>query len=366
MGAAALWACARRGWNTLGIEQFPLVHDRGSSHGHSRIIREAYYEHPSYVPLVRQAFDRWREIEQLAHKPLLTRCDCANIGRPDSDIVRGVELAAATHQLPVESWNAGRLKASIPALTVPDDFVAIIENNAGWLKVEDCVRSMLTLAVQNQATIVSEEKVINWQSNPTHIEVQTGQSTYRADRLIITAGPWASKMISDLRLPLHIMRQIQWWFTPPAESAETFTKRHLPIFMVEADEGHFYGIPSEAGPGVKIAQHYGEPELTSPEEIDRTVTEQDLSSIRSFLSLYIPRLADAPVAQHAVCMYTLSPDRHFVIDKHPHHDRVAIACGFSGHGFKFAPVVGEMLAGLSERRQPDSSQNLFKISRLLT
>lgn len=365
MGSAAAWACAQRGQSVLGLEQFPLVHQQGSSHGYSRIIREAYYEHPAYVPLVRQAYECWATIEQLINKSLLTPCQCANIGRPDSEIIKGVKRAASEHNLAVEHWSAEQLQANIPALRVPDDYVALVETNAGWLKVEDCVRSMQTLAIHQGAKLHSSEKVLSWACNDSHVTVTTDHATYLANHLIVTAGPWSNQMLTDLGLPLRIMRQLQLWFTPPVHDANHFRLPHLPIFMVETPTGYFYGIPSDAGPGIKIAQHYGAPELTSPEQIVRHTTEYDLKPIRTFLQAYMPNLADAILAESAVCIYTLSPDRHFIIDRHPHYDRVALACGFSGHGFKFVPVVGEMLADLLEGMVNQDVSDLFSIQRLI-
>lgn len=365
MGAAATWACTQRHHHVLGIEQFDLVHALGSSHGQSRIIREAYYEHPAYVPLVREAFQRWRELEQRAQIPLLTRCDCANIGRPTSEIVQGVERAAAEHHLSVERWNADQIRTSIPALSVPDDYVALVEANAGWIKVESAVHSCLRVAQSQGATLHAQERVISWTENSSHVEVITDKDTYTARHLIISAGPWAGQVLSGLELPLRVMRQLQLWFTPPEKVVHQFSKRLLPIFMVDTSSSHFYGIPTEAGDGVKIAQHYGQPELNSPQEIHRQITDADIVPIRKFLTDFMPDLASAPLASSAVCIYTLSPDRHFIIDRHPHHGRVALACGFSGHGFKFAPVVGEMLADLLEGKERLETQSLFSISRFL-
>ncbi len=363
MGCAAAWACSARGHRVLGLEQFPLVHDQGSSHGQSRIIREAYYEHPAYVLLVQEAFQRWESLEETTSQTLLTRCACANIGPPGSEIIQGVQRAANEHHLSIETWNAQTIRQNIPAMSVPDDFVAVVESNAGWLKVEECVRSMQKVARQRGATLNEQERVISWSASANHVEVITDRDQYAAERLIITAGPWAAQALVELNLPLRVMRQLQLWFTPPSVNALQYAAPHLPIFIIDTPDGHFYGIPSQAGSGVKIAQHYGAPELLSPEEINRSLNDQDLRPVRQFLHNYLPALAQSPLASHAICIYTLSTDRHFIIDHHPQHQRVALACGFSGHGFKFAPVIGEMLADLLENKVREQTQSLFSINR---
>ncbi|HQR06159.1 MAG TPA: N-methyl-L-tryptophan oxidase [Gemmatales bacterium] len=363
MGSAATLACVQRGQTVLGLEQFPLVHDQGSSHGHSRIIREVYYEHPAYVPLVQEAFHRWNALEEQTGQSLLTRCACANMGPPESEIIQGVQRAADDHRLSIETWDAQAIRSNIPAITVPDDFVAVVEANAGWLRVEECVRNMHQLASRLGATLRDQERVTSWKCTPQHVEVVTNKDSYQAGHLIITAGPWAGQMLTELGLPLRVMRQQQLWFTPPEALASQFAAPELPIFMIDTAKGHFYGIPSQAGPGVKIAQHYGAPELLSPDGIHRSFSDHDLVPVSQFLHNYLPALVPMALAASAVCIYTLSPDRHFIIDRHPHHERVALATGFSGHGFKFAPVIGEMLADLLENKVRKDTQRLFAINR---
>lgn len=363
MGSAAAWSAVQRGKRVLGIEQYPLVHDHGSSHGQSRIIREVYYEHPAYVPLVKDAFQLWEKLEQRTQQSLMTRACCANIGTSSSEIIKGTLSAAKVHQLDHEVWSAKELRLNFPVLQVSDEYCAVVEKQAGWLAVERCVRAMLDLASQSGAELHCEEQVLAWHSKPRNIEVETSQATYYADQLIITSGPWASGLLASLQLPLRIMRQVQMWFRPPGSLQKQFSTPQFPIFILDSAEGSFYGLPSDAGLGVKVAQHYGAPELFQPSDIDRKLHPEDLSPVRQFLSNHLPTLAQAELSQHAVCIYTLSPDRHFIIDLHPDDSRVALACGFSGHGFKFAPVVGEMLLDLLERRYRNETKQLFSIQR---
>jgi sarcosine oxidase len=359
MGSAAAEACARAGRKVLGLEQFDFVHDRGSSHGQSRIIREVYYEHPAYVPLVQEAFQRWVDLEQRAGVRLLTRCPCANIGPPDSEIIRGVQAATRAHGLAAETWDARTLRERLPQFTLPNDYVTVVEVNAGWLQVEDCVRAQLEQARLHGAELHEQERVITWTSRGASIEVRSERDVYHAANLIITAGPWAGEVLRDLGLPLKVMRQLQLWFTPPP--SEPFRAPAFPIFIVDTPDGAYYGIPADAGPGVKLAQHYGAPELDRPEQIDRTITDSDVEPIRMFQQRHLPALAGAPLTAAAVCIYTLTPDRHFLIDRHPDHNNVVLAAGFSGHGFKFAPVIGAILGDLSGHRNPQRELELFKL-----
>lgn len=363
MGSAAAWSAAQRGKKVLGLEQFNLVHDQGSSHGQSRIIREVYYEHPGYVPLVKEAFQRWESLEQSTQQQLLFRTRCANIGMSTSDIIVGTLNAAKAHHLDHEIWDAKQIQLNFPALRVEDDYCAVVENRAGWLAVEKCVDAMLDSARNLGASLHNQEEVIDWNCHKSHVEVRTSKSLYTTDQLIITSGPWASRLLNSLRLPLRIMRQVQLWFTPPTDQEEKFRSPEFPIFILDTPHGSFYGLPSDAGIGVKVAQHYGAPELHSPSDVDRQLLTEDLIPVRRFLRAHLPALAESPLSHHAICIYTLSPDRHFVIDSYPNDSRVALACGFSGHGFKFAPVVGEMLLELLDGKCREETKQLFSIAR---
>lgn len=365
MGSAAAWSACQRGKRVLGLEQYHLVHDQGSSHGQSRIIREVYYEHPAYVPMVKKAFQYWEQLEKHSQQSLLTRTRCANIGTVSSEIIAGTLHAVKTHQLDHEIWDSEEIQRQFPALCVTDNYCAVVENHAGWLAVERCVKAMLDCATLLGAHLHNQEQVLEWNRRPGHIEVKTSKASYSTDQLIITSGPWASSLLTSLKLPLRVMRQVQLWFTPPSKLYDQYCTPKFPIFILDTPDGSFYGLPCNAGLGVKVAQHYGATETMLPEDIDRSLLMEDLTPVRRFLSKHIPSLADADLCQHAVCIYTLSPDRHFIIDLHPEDSRVAIACGFSGHGFKFAPVIGEMLLDLLDGRQHVQTNQLFSVLRFL-
>lgn len=346
MGSAACFELARRGRRVLGLEQFPLVHARGSSHGQTRIIRTAYYEHPAYVPLLRRAFERWYDLEQLTGRHLLTECRCLNVGPETSELVEGVRASVREHALAAEELTGDEIGQRFPALRFLGSFVGILEANAGFLAVEECVRAHIDAAIALGAIIKAEEVVRDWKPTAAGVEVTTQKGTYQAEKLIVTAGAWATKLLADMGVPLAVMRQTLLWFDA-GSGAAAFRRDEFPIFIADVPGGPFYGLPAIDRFGVKVARHYGAPELPDPDGVDWDVREADVAAMRPLIDTYLPGLGALTMGQ--VCMYTLTPDRHFVIDHHPRWPQVAVACGFSGHGFKFAPVVGEIVADLAER-----------------
>jgi sarcosine oxidase len=362
MGSAALFELARRGRSVLGIEQFGLVHDRGSSHGQTRIIRKAYAEHPDYVPLLRRAYDRWYELEQLQGRRLFTECGCLQIGRPQSSLVAGVLASATTHGLPIEMLGREQVHRRYPAFRLDEDMVAVLEHEAGFLDVEECVRAHIDQARIFGAEVRCGEPVHSWEAGPEQVTVRTDAGVYHAAHLVLTAGPWAPRLLAAWGAPLRVMRQVPLWF-------ETREPRRLrrdvfPTFIVDTGLEHYYGFPAINPLGLKVARHYGAPELESPEQIERTVTVADVKPVSLFLQQYLRGAALSYMTWSGqVCTYTLTPDRHFIVDRHPEHANVVIAAGFSGHGFKFASVIGEIMADLVESGRTSLPIELFRIDR---
>ncbi|VTR94534.1 methyltryptophan oxidase : Monomeric sarcosine oxidase OS=Streptomyces sp. (strain KB210-8SY) GN=soxA PE=1 SV=2: DAO [Gemmata massiliana] len=360
MGSAACFELARRGRRVLGLEQFPLVHARGSSHGHTRIIRTAYAEHPSYVPLARRAFEKWYELEQLTGRHLLTECPCLNAGPPGSEHVEGVRASVRAHDLAAEELTGAEINRRYPAFHFPGDFVGVIEQAAGFLFVEECVRAQIDSAVSFGAEIHAEEAVRAWKVVGDGVEVTTDRGTYRAAKLVIAAGAWATKLLATIGVPLRVMRQVLLWFAAGARP-ELFRRDRFPLFIADVPGVPFYGLPAVDPFGAKVARHYGAPELPDPDGVSWDVSASDVEVMRENLAAMLPGLGAFTKGQ--VCMYTVTPDRHFVIDQHPEFPQVSVACGFSGHGFKFAPTVGEILADLAERRNTAHDISLFSARR---
>jgi sarcosine oxidase len=360
MGSAAACELARRGRRVLALEQFALGHDRGSSHGHTRIIRKAYHEHPDYVPLVCRAYERWYDLEQRQGTRLLTECPCLTIARADSTMIAGLRASAQQHHLPVETFSPAELRRQFPAFRFGDEYLGVLERSAGFLYVEECVQAHACEAVRLRATIQDNETVVSWTANEREVSVQTTAERYTAARLVITAGPWAGQMLAKHGALLRVMRQVVQWFGTRDDAQ--FRRDVFPLYVADTPEGPFYGFPVLNANGAKVARHYGAPELMHPSEIERTIKPEDEEVIRAFLREHVPMI-DGPCRRASVCIYTLSPDRHFIIDLHPDHANVALAAGFSGHGFKFASVVGEILADFTDYARTELPIGMFRLSR---
>lgn len=360
MGSAAAFELARRGRRVLGLEQFSLAHDRGSSHGLTRVIRKAYYEHPSYVPLLRRAYERWYDLEQRQGRRLFVECGVLSLGRADTELVSGVRRAAQEHHLPVEELSSADLRRRYPVFQFGEDCVGFLERDAGFLQVEDCVVAHAEEARRLGAELRAGETVHSWEATAKGVLVQTDGGKYTAERLIVTAGAWASRALADLGLPLTVLRKILCWYATKDDSL--FRRDRFPIYMAEVPEGMFYGFPVLDGNGHKVARHDGGATVADPSALDRTISPADQAECLPFLERYLPA-ATGPVRFGRICMYTVTPDHHFAIDLHPHHSNVAIAAGFSGHGFKFCSVVGEILADLVEKGSTPLPIEMFRLGR---
>jgi sarcosine oxidase len=247
--------------------------------------------------------------------------------------------------LPVESLSASERHRRYPQFKFGDDYHGVLERSAGFLYVDDCVRTLLDEAARLGATLCAGEPVMEWTAGAGAIEVRTPRRRATAARLIITAGPWALRLLEKCGWPLTIMRQVPMWFEPHEPSR--FRRDVFPIYIAETSLGYFYGLPAIDPSGAKVAEHYGAPELADVADIRREIAAADEERVRCFLRMHLPAL-DGPCRRASVCIYTLTPDRHFIIDTLPDNPGVAVACGFSGHGFKFAPAVAEVLADLAE------------------
>lgn len=346
MGSAAAYALASRGARTLGIEQFTAPHDHGSSHGGSRMIRQAYFESPDYIPLVLRAYELWRQLESDSGARLLHITGGLTLGAPGGVLVPRTAAAAREHSIPFETFDAADVRRRFPAVTPLVGDVAVLEPKAGYLLPEDCIRAHLQLAARAGAQLQFEEKVLEWSVSGERVLVRTARDTYEANHLIITAGPWAGEIFHDL-LPLRVTRQVMAWFTPRG-GVGPFLPDRFPVFLMEnAGESPSYGLPAIDGPGggMKVAIH-GSDEVCTPVTVDRTIRPADIDHIRRLLTPRIPAL-EGELLRAQTCLYTATPDESFVIGPHPQAENCTIACGFSGHGFKFAPVVGEVLADLA-------------------
>jgi sarcosine oxidase len=346
MGAAACFQLASRGLRVLGIEQFDIPHDRGSSHGESRMIRSAYYEEPRYVPLLRRAYELWDELEALSGEKILYRAGGLYMGPPAGTLVKGAALSAAAHGLAHEKLTIEEQRRRWPQFVVPRDWGAIYETEAGFLLPETIIETYAQLARARGAEIHPREVVRAWRASDRECVATTDRGEYRAAILIFTGGAWTAKLVTDLGVKLHVTRQVLGWVAPHAP--ELFKLGALPAWAIDSlDGGVYYGFPTlPTSRGFKLAHHHPSDQAFDPDNPSREPRAEDEADFRPCLQQYIPR-ANGPVVQMRICMYTNSPDHNFIIDRHPQHANVTIACGFSGHGFKFASVIGEILADLA-------------------
>ncbi len=359
MGSAAAYHLARRGKRVLGLEQFTSAHDRGSSHGRSRIIRQSYIEGPEYVPLLLRAYELWRELELQTGRELLRITGGLMIGRPESATVAGSLASAREHGLPHWMWDAATVRAMTP-FTPRDDEVALFDPAAGALFPEECILAHALCASNRGAELRFETPVTGWRVAGDGVEVEAGGERFTADRLIVTAGAWAGKLLADLGLPLVPERNVLYWFWPK-ENVERFRSDQLPVFIWEKLGHAFYGLPILREEGVKVGFHHSGI-VANPDRLDRRVDRLEIAAIRACLRQSIAGLDGEPELT-AVCMYTNTPDEQFAVGLHPRHPQVAIAAGFSGHGFKFASVMGEILADLAIEGRTRHPLDLFRLDR---
>lgn len=364
MGSSACFHLARRGLSVLGIEQFAIAHDRGSSHGQSRMIRMAYYEHPDYVPLLRRAYELWDELQAAAGQSLLFRTGGLYLGPPDGGLISGSLASAKQHGLPHHRMSHEELADRHPQFRMPSQWQALFEPAAGFVLPEATVAANVRLAERHGASIRTQERVLGWTGDGTSgdVVVTTSKGEYRARRLVIAGGPWAMKLLPMLKVPLVVTRQVLGWVRPSA--LDPFSLGDFPVWAAENPDGTLqYGFPVLPGETtLKVAWH-GAGRPTDPDTVDRTTHGDDVATFLPTLPHLLPAAA-GPVAEMRVCLYTNSPDHHFIVDQLPNDPRVTIACGFSGHGFKFATVLGEVLADLAERGRSPHPIGFLSLSRL--
>lgn len=349
MGSAAACHLARRGQRVLGLERFTPAHDRGSSHGRSRVIRQAYFEDPAYVPLVLRAYELWGEAEQATGRDLLLITGALMIGAPDSEVVAGSLRSAREWGLDHELLDAGELQRRFPIFAPTADTVALYEGQAGVVRPEAAVEAHLALAAGAGADLRFEEPVLAWEADSSGdgVAVTTERGIERAGRLVLCPGAWAPDVLAGLGVPLTVERQLQFWFQPSGE-ADAFLPGRYPVWVWDGGgDGQPYSLPAIDGleGGVKAAW-FRHGRTCTPDTIDRRVTAAEVGEMAEMLRTRVP-LLPGRFLRAVACMYTNTPDQHFVVTLHPAYPQVAVACGFSGHGFKFAPVIGEILADLA-------------------
>jgi len=361
MGSAAVAHLARRGVRVLGLEQYDIPHDRGSSHGLSRIIRLAYFEHPAYVPLLHRAYELWWALEREVQERLLIITGSLDIGTVDSTVFGGALKAAQFHHLVHEVLEPAALRRRFPGYGLQAPLLGLYQPQGGLLAAERCIVAHVTSALRHGAHIHGREALQDWENRGDSIVVHTSRGTYQAQRLVLTAGAWMHRLLAQYKGTLQPERQVMIWMQPrlPAH----FQIDAFPVFNMAVEEGTFYGLPIYSIPGFKLARwHHLEQAIDDPARMDRDCHPEDEAILRTFVRRYFPD-GDGPTLSMHTCLFTNTPDTHFVIDAHPDYPHVFIAGGFSGHGFKFCSVVGEILADLAHDGRTRHDVSLFRAAR---
>ncbi len=363
MGSATAYHLARRGRRVLGLEQFDVPNDMGSSHGVTRIIRLAYYEHPSYVPLLRRSYELWRELQREAGEPLLYITGSIDAGPPGSPVFAGSLRSCVEHDLPHEILTGAELNRRFPGYRLPDDTEALLQPEGGFLLPERCIVAHVEAAQRHGAEIHGREPVLDWQSTGNGVRVRTSRGVYEAERLLLTAGAWAGSLASRLASLTSPERQVLAWLQP--RRLELFHPDRFPVFNLLVEEGRYYGFPVFGVPGFKFGRYHHREEQVDPDRLDRECHPEDEEILRSFAERYFPDGA-GPTMALKTCMFTNSPDEHFIVDVDPAEPNVIYAAGFSGHGYKFCSVIGEIMADLATSGSTRHDIGLFRLDRFAT
>ncbi|MEE3001955.1 MAG: N-methyl-L-tryptophan oxidase [Planctomycetota bacterium] len=363
MGSSACYHLARRGVKVLGLEQHSIPHDLGSSHGQSRMIRCAYYEHPDYVPLLLRSWTLWEELQQEAGRDLLFATGGLYMGPAGCEFVEASRQAASEHGLAHESLDHAQLADRFPQFQLPENFIGMHETRAGFLVPEWCIEDHVRLAREHGADIREGEPVVDWSAGPNSVQVQTRSGTCEASHLVLSAGAWMPSL-SRADLPLQVTRQVLGWMHP--DDPRALALGSLPVWAIDTPGvGQLYGFPMAGdaglpGPvGFKVAMHAAG-EVDDPGTINREAGPGDEASFLEHVTNWIPA-AGSRIETMRTCMYTNSSDEHFIIDAHPENERVTLATGFSGHGFKMSSVLGEILADLSTDGRTDHPVDFLRV-----
>jgi len=360
MGSAAVYHLAKRGVDVLGIERFDVPHAQGSSHGITRIIRVPQFEDPAYVPLVRRSLDLWKGLEEEHANQLFYETGTLDFGPPDGEVFAGSKESCEVHGIDHAVLTGRDLTERLGGYDVPEEYRAVYQPDGGFLHSEQCIVAHAEAAHAEGATVKARERVVDWDADESGVRVSTDRDDYHAETLLTTAGAWTGSLFPALGEYLAPERQVLGWFQPtdPGE----FTLEEFPVFVADVPEGNYYGFPVFEVPGFKIGKHHHQGETGTPVQVRREPTQEDESILREFARQYVPA-GTGPTMQLATCMYTNTPDRDFILDHHPDHANVVVGAGFSGHGFKFASVVGEVLADLTLDGESDHPVELFELSR---
>jgi sarcosine oxidase len=362
MGSAVVYHVSARGRTVLGLEQSNIPNDLGSSHGINRIIRMAYAEDPCYVPLLRRAYQLWRELGRTAHERLLYVTGGVDIGHYESWIIQGSMAACKAHKLKHEVLSAAQVRKRFPGFQLPKDLVAVYQSDAGFVLSERSIVAHVSAALRLGAEVHARERVLRWDVSNRGVTVLTDRGSYEGRKLVITAGPWSGKLVRELDGRVKPERQVLLWVQP--KKPRLFEVGVCPVFYMQDEADRYYGLPIHGIPGFKIGKYHHLKEEVDPDDMDRECHPGDEDVLRRAIRKYFPE-ADGPIIAMKTCLFSNTEDEHFILDLHPEYPQVSIAAGFSGHGFKFCSVVGEIMADFAlDGGSKHFDLDLFRLRRL--
>jgi sarcosine oxidase len=361
MGSSAVYHLAKRGLDVLGLERFDIPHARGSSHGSTRVVRLTQQEGPSYVPLATAAFDRWTALERRTGRDLVTTTGSVHAGAPGTDIVEDARRSLDAHDVPYELLSGDEVSERFPGYDLPSQFQAVFQPDGGYVDCERAVVAHVEAAHEAGATVRAREQLLDWRETADGVRVETSDGVYEADDLVVTAGAWTGDLLPSLRDELKPVRRVMAWFQPTVPSH--FRSENFPVFILRGPETSGYGFPVHDVPGFKFACEPSSSPGIHPDDLSRDPTPEERAAQRQFAERYFPDGA-GPTMALRTCVFTESSDEHFVLGTHPDYDGVHVAAGFTGHGFKFTSVVGEILADFVVDGETDHAVDLHRIERL--
>ena len=361
MGSATAYHLASRGVDTLGIERYDIPHTMGSSHGNTRIIRKAQYEHPAYVPLVNRSYELWRGLEDRTGRDLLHVTGGIDAGPEESQVFSGSLRSCKEHDIEHEVLSGSELNERFPGYDLPPEHCAVYQPDGGFLIPEQCIIGHVEAAQQAGAEIRAREPVSDYEpTKDGRVRVTTRKEVYEADRLVVTAGAWSQKLVPELAGLVEPVRQVLAWLQPTAP--ERFNPERFPVFVHATGESHYYGFPVYDVPGFKFGKFNHLDRAVDPDEMEREPLPEDEKLLRDYAEQYFPTGA-GPTMKLSTCLFANSPDRHFILDRLPDSPQITVGAGFSGHGFKFASAIGEILAEISLDGETKQDISLFSLDR---
>ncbi|SEQ77668.1 N-methyl-L-tryptophan oxidase [Natrinema salaciae] len=361
MGSATTFHLADRGLDVLGLERYDVPHTMGSSHGITRIIRRAYYEHPSYIPLIERAYELWDDLAAASGREVIHRTGSIDAGPEDNVVFEGSLRSCQEYDIPHEVLTSEQVAERFPGYRLPEGYRALYQPDGGFVVPEQSIIGHVETAQAAGAEVRARERVLEWEPTPDGgVRVETDRGTYEAERMVLAAGAWNATFADALEGLAVPERQVLGWFQPDRPSI--FEPENFPVWNLMVPEGRFYGLPIYDVPGFKIGKYHHRDEQVDPDDYDTEPGLEDERLLREVTANYFPEAA-GPTMRLATCMFTNSPDEHFILDTLPDHPQVVVGAGFSGHGFKFASVIGEILADLAVDGETDHPIDMFRLDR---